>query len=185
MRKKPCFFPPVHTRFSPTPTSPASASSCDISHGHWQAPTSTARPPRQTRFPSLTSKLPPHLRACKAYGLQVILEVSSSPCPAIPSSPPDLHPVLLESVPNYQSPYAPLPPSHLSLASGRPCRRRTRICTPPAQSPPPTISPLLGQPANSSQELESQPVGTQNSQRFMSGASTGRREHNRLGSCYR
>ena len=185
MRKKPCSFPTVPAPLSPTPPSPASSSTPGIRHGHWKPPTPLAPPPGQTKFPSLNRGAPPHLRAPKGYGVQVISEVPSYPCPAIPSSPLDLHPVLLNFVPNFQSPYAPLPPSHLSLASGHPCRRRTRACIPPAQPPPPTISSLWDPPGNCPRNQVSQTVGTQNSQSFVNRAPAGRREHNRLGSRYR
>nr|KAF6407231.1 hypothetical protein HJG59_009900 [Molossus molossus] len=60
--------------------------------------------------------------------------------------------------------------------------------SPPSQSPPPTISPLLGHPADCPRGLASLPVETRTSRTsrsFMSQAPAGRREQNVVGGSYR
>lgn len=193
MRKKLFCFPTVLSPPSPPPTSPASSSSPGFSHYLLQDPTLGSQPcppptpsPHQTKLPPLTNGHPPHLVAQKACSLHKSPGVPSSHCPAHPPSSPSLHPVQLDSLSALHSSFAPHPPSGPSLASRHLRRRLTCLYSPPSQSPPPTISPLLGHPGNSPQDLESPPMGTQTSPCFRSQAdewiNVGCREQDMVGS---
>lgn len=192
MRKKPFCFPTVPSPPSPPPTSPASSSSPGFPHCLWQAPTQSPRPgpplvppPCQTKLPSLTNGHPPHLVAQKACSLHRSPGVPCSNYPASPPSPPSLHPVQLASFSALHFSFAPHPPSGPSMARRHLGRKLTCPSSPPSQSPPPTISPLLGHSANCPLSQESLPMGTQTSQCFRSQAPTGHREQDMVGSSYR
>lgn len=192
-RKLTFYFPTAPSPPSPPPPPPATSPPPSSGFPRCLLPDPTlgpwpGSPPahafRPGRLPSLTRGAPPHLGTRKTCCLYRPPRVPCSPCPASPPAPPVRH-VRLSSLSTLHSSFAPHPPSGPSLASSHLGKRLTRPYSPPTQSPPPPISPLLGRPVNCPWDLEPLPVGTRTSQSFRSRAPAEPREQNMVGSSCR
>lgn len=191
-RKQTFYFPTAPSPPSPPPPAAPSPSPSpgfprcllpDPTLGPWPG-SPPAHASRPGRLPSLTRGAPPYWGTRKTCCLYRPPPVPCAPCPASPPTPPVRH-VRLSSLSTLHSSFAPHPSSGPSLTSSHLGRRLTRPYSPPAQSPPPPISPLLGRRVNCPWGLESLPVTTRTSQSFGSRAPAGPREQNMVGSSCR
>ena len=171
-KKQPCCYPvaPSPSATPPFPFSsplPAALHPCLLQPPLWAlgwAPSCSPTSPSQALLSH--QRLPPHFGALKG------------PWSPLPPPPP-----FLPGLPLRPSLFlCPGPPLGPSLASSHLGRLLTCPYSPPSQSPPPAISPPLGQPANHPLGLVPLPVGTWTSQSFVSEAPAGCREQHMVGS---
>ncbi|XP_045337636.1 leucine-rich repeat extensin-like protein 3 [Leopardus geoffroyi] len=192
-KKQPYYYPTPGTPPSPALPLASSPLPAALQPCLLQAPTLSpwpgpppAGPPCLAKLLPLTSWPPPHLDAHKAHCPHMLPGVPCCPCcpcPASPPSPPYLPFCCLASLSALHSSFALDPPSGPCLASSHLGRLLSRPYSPPTQSPPPTISPPSGHPANRPRDLALLPAGTWTSRGSVSGAPAGRREQHRPGRC--